>query len=142
VRAPSDPAEQVGFLARIENIDVRPAQAAARVIVNARTGSIVMNQNVALQNCAVAHGNLSVVINSSPQVSQPGALSNGTTAVTQTTDISVRQENGSLKTLPAAANLSDVVKALNALGATPADLIAILQAIKAAGALRADLQII
>jgi flagellar P-ring protein precursor FlgI len=142
VRAPADPAAQVGFLARIENIDVRPAQAAARVIVNARTGSIVMNQNVELQNCAVAHGNLSVVINSTPNVSQPGALSNGTTAVTQTTDISVRQANGILQTLPAAANLSDVVKALNALGATPADLIAILQAIKAAGALRADLQII
>ena len=142
VRAPSDPAAQVGFLARVENIDVRPAQAAAKVIVNARTGSVVMNQMVTLQNCAVAHGNLSVVINSTPQVSQPGALSNGTTAVTQQTDISVRQENGSLKNVSAGANLPDVIKALNALGATPADLISILQSIKAAGALRADLQII
>jgi len=142
VRAPSDPSAQVGFLARVENIDVRPALAAAKVIVNARTGSVVMNQLVTLQNCAVAHGNLWVVINSTPQVSQPGALSNGTTAVTQQSDITVRQENGSLKNVQAAATLPDVIKALNALGATPADLISILQSIKAAGALRADLQII
>lgn len=142
VRAPIDPSAQVGFMARIENIDVRPAQAAAKVIVNARTGSVVMNQMVTLQTCAVAHGNLSVVINATPQVSQPGALSNGTTAVTQQTDISVTQANGSLKMVSAGASLSDVVRALNALGATPADLISILQSIKAAGALRADLQII
>jgi len=142
VRAPTDPTAQVGFLAQIENIDVRPAQAAAKVIVNARTGSVVMNQMVTLQNCAVAHGNLSVVINSNTQVSQPGALSNGSTAVTQQADISVRQQSGSLKMVSAGASLNDVVRALNALGATPADLVSILQAIKAAGALRADLQVI
>ena len=142
VRAPLDPTQQVGFMARIENIDVTPAQAAAKVIVNARTGSVVMNQMVTLQSCAVAHGNLSVVISSTPEVSQPNALSEGSTVVTAQTDIQVRQENGSLKILRAGASLSDVVRALNALGATPADLISILQSIKAAGALRADLQII
>lgn len=142
VRAPTDPTAQVGFLAQIENIDVRPAQAAAKVIVNARTGSVVMNQMVTLQSCAVAHGNLSVVINSNTNVSQPGALSNGTTAVTQQSDISVRQQSGSLKMVSAGASLNDVVNALNKLGATPADLVSILQAIKAAGALRADLQVI
>jgi flagellar P-ring protein precursor FlgI len=142
VRAPTDPTAQVGFLAQIENIDVRPAQAAAKVIVNARTGSVVMNQMVTLQSCAVAHGNLSVVINSNTNVSQPGALSNGTTAVTQQADIRVRQQSGSLKMVSAGASLNDVVNALNKLGATPADLVSILQAIKAAGALRADLQVI
>ncbi len=142
VRAPTDPTAQVGFMAQIENIDVRPAQAAAKVIINARTGSVVMNQMVTLQSCAVAHGNLSVVINSNTNVSQPGALSNGTTAVTQQADISVRQQSGSLKVVSAGASLNDVVRALNALGATPADLVSILQAIKAAGALRADLQVI
>jgi len=142
VRAPLDPNQQVAFMARIENIDVTPAQAAAKVIVNARTGSVVMNQMVTLQNCAVAHGNLSVVVNSTPVVSQPGPLSGGNTVVTAQTDIQVRQANGSLKLVSAGASLSDVVRALNALGATPADLISILQSIKAAGALRADLQII
>jgi len=142
VRAPLDPSQQVAFLARMESLDVTPARAPARVIVNARTGSVVMNQMVQLENCAVAHGNLSVVINTTPSVSQPAPLSNGTTAVTRQSQIQVRQENGSLNVLNAGANLADVVKALNAVGATPADLISILQSIKAAGALRADLQII
>jgi flagellar P-ring protein precursor FlgI len=142
VRAPLDPSQQVAFLARMESLDVTPARAPARVIVNARTGSVVMNQMVQLENCAVAHGNLSVVINTTPSVSQPGPLSNGTTAVTRQSQIQVRQENGSLNVLNGGANLADVVKALNAVGATPADLISILQSIKAAGALRADLQII
>jgi flagellar P-ring protein FlgI len=142
IRAPSDPGQQVAFLAQIENIDVTPSKEAAKVIVNARTGSIVMNQMVQLQSCAVAHGNLSVIVNTTPQVSQPGAFSSGQTAVTQQSQIQVRQENGSLKMISAGASLADVVKGLNALGATPADLISILQSIKAAGALRADLEII
>jgi flagellar P-ring protein precursor FlgI len=142
IRAPSDPGQQVAFLAQVENIDVTPSKEAAKVIVNARTGSIVMNQMVQLQACAVAHGNLSVIVNTTPQVSQPGPFSNGQTAVTQQSQIQVRQENGSLKMISAGASLADVVKGLNALGATPADLISILQSIKAAGALRADLEII
>jgi flagellar P-ring protein precursor FlgI len=142
IRAPSDPGQQVAFLAQVQNIDVTPSKEAAKVIVNARTGSIVMNQMVQLQSCAVAHGNLSVIVNTTPQVSQPGPFSNGQTAVTQQSQIQVRQENGSLKMISAGASLADVVKGLNALGATPADLISILQSIKAAGALRADLEII
>jgi flagellar P-ring protein precursor FlgI len=142
IRAPSDPGQQVAFLAQVENIDVTPSKEAAKVIVNARTGSIVMNQMVQLQACAVAHGNLSVIVNTTPQVSQPGPFSNGQTAVTQQSQIQVRQENGSLRMISAGASLADVVKGLNALGATPADLISILQSIKAAGALRADLEII
>ncbi|MFT4063137.1 flagellar basal body P-ring protein FlgI [Paraburkholderia sp.] len=142
LRAPADPAQQVQFMAQLQNLDVRPAQAAAKVILNARTGSIVMNQMVTLQNCAVAHGNLSVVINTQPVVSQPGAFSNGRTVVAQQSQIQMKQDNGALKLVNAGANLAEVVKALNALGATPADLMSILQAMKAAGALRADLEII
>ncbi|MGF6924203.1 flagellar basal body P-ring protein FlgI [Paraburkholderia sp. 40] len=142
LRAPADPQQQVSFMAQLQNLEVRPGQAAAKVILNARTGSIVMNQMVTLQNCAVAHGNLSVVINTQPVVSQPGAFSNGRTVVAQQSQIQMKQDNGSLKLVNAGANLAEVVKALNALGATPADLMSILQAMKAAGALRADLEII
>ncbi|WP_413194961.1 flagellar basal body P-ring protein FlgI [Pararobbsia alpina] len=142
IKSPSDPAAQVAFLAQVENIDVAPSKEAAKVVVNARTGSVVMNQMVQLQSCAVAHGNLSVIVNTTPQVSQPGPFSNGQTAVTQQSQIQVRQENGALQMVKAGASLADVVKGLNALGATPADLISILQSIKAAGALRADLEII
>jgi flagellar P-ring protein FlgI len=142
LRAPQDPASQVSFMAQIQDIDVKPAQAAAKVILNARTGSIVMNQMVTLQNCAVAHGNLSVVINTQTAVSQPGAFSNGTTVAARQSQIQLKQDTGALKSVAASATLADVVKALNALGATPADLISILQSMKAAGALRADLEII
>ncbi|HEX3382308.1 MAG TPA: flagellar basal body P-ring protein FlgI [Paraburkholderia sp.] len=142
LRAPADAQQQVAFMAQLQNLEVRPAQAAAKVILNARTGSIVMNQMVTLQNCAVAHGNLSVVINTQPVVSQPGAFSNGRTVVAQQSQIQMKQDNGALKLVNAGANLAEVVKALNALGATPADLMSILQAMKAAGALRADLEII
>ncbi|RDU98567.1 flagellar basal body P-ring protein FlgI [Trinickia dinghuensis] len=142
LRAPIDPSQQVAFMAQLENLDVRPAQAAAKVILNSRTGSIVMNQMVTLQSCAVAHGNLSVVVNTQTAVSQPGAFSNGTTVATRQSQIQLKQDNGSLKLVTAGANLAEVVKALNALGATPADLMSILQAMKAAGALRADLEII
>ncbi|WP_326489824.1 flagellar basal body P-ring protein FlgI [Paraburkholderia sp. HP33-1] len=142
LRAPADPQQQVAFMAQLQNLDVRPAQAPAKVILNARTGSIVMNQMVTLQNCAVAHGNLSVVINTQPVVSQPGAFSNGRTVATQQSQIQMKQDNGALKMVSAGANLADVVKGLNALGATPADLMSILQAMKAAGALRAELEII
>ncbi|NML99979.1 flagellar basal body P-ring protein FlgI [Paraburkholderia sp. RP-4-7] len=142
LRAPSDPEQQVAFMAQLQNLDVKPAQAAAKVILNARTGSIVMNQMVTLQNCAVAHGNLSVVINTQPVVSQPGAFSNGQTVSAKQSQIQMKQDNGALKMVTAGANLAEVVKALNALGATPADLMSILQAMKAAGALRADLEII
>ncbi|WP_336602094.1 flagellar basal body P-ring protein FlgI [Paraburkholderia bengalensis] len=142
LRAPSDPAQQVQFMAQLQNLDVKPAQAAAKVILNARTGSIVMNQMVTLQSCAVAHGNLSVIVNTQPVVSQPGAFSNGQTVVAQQSQIALKQDNGALKLVTAGANLAEVVKALNALGATPADLMSILQAMKAAGALRADLEII
>lgn len=142
VRAPQDSDERVSFLARIEDLPFQASSPIAKVVVNARTGSIVLNQAVSLGPCAVAHGNLSVSISSTPQVSQPNPLSGGQTVVTEQASIEIRQDKGSLIKLDAAPQLTDVVKALNALGATPQDLVAILQAIKAAGALNAELEII
>ncbi|MDK3026398.1 flagellar basal body P-ring protein FlgI [Cupriavidus taiwanensis] len=142
VRAPASPAARVGFLARIENIDVTPARAAAKVILNARTGSIVMNQAVTVDDCAVAHGNLSVVINTQPVISQPAPFSGGQTVVAPVSQIDMKQQGGSLQIVKAGASLAAVVKGLNALGATPADLQTILEAMRAAGALRAELEVI
>ena len=142
IRAPKDVNQRIAFLAQIENILVSPAQAGAKVIVNARTGSVVMNQVVMVDTCAVAHGNLSVIISTEPVISQPGALSSGQTVQAQKSQIEVRQDGGGLVIVRESVNLSEVVKALNAIGATPQDLLAILQAMKSAGALRAELEII
>jgi flagellar P-ring protein precursor FlgI len=142
VRAPASAAERVRFMAELESLDIATVTPPARVIVNARTGSIVMNRTVTLEQAAVAHGNLSVTINSEASVSQPAPLSQGQTVVTEKADIQIKQDGGALMTLPQGANLADVVKALNALGANPGDLVAILQALKAAGALRAELEVI
>lgn len=142
VRMPASPDERVNFLADIENLDIPRATPAARVVINARTGSIVMNQAVTLSPCAVAHGNLSVTISSTPVISQPSALSGGSTVVAEKADIAINQQPGAIVQLPAGTRLTDVVKALNTLGATPGDLLAILQAIKAAGALNAELEVI
>lgn len=142
VSAPARPEERVGFLARIEDIDVNPSQAVAKVVINARTGSVVMNQTVRINDCAVAHGSLSVVINTEPVISQPGPFSGGNTVATQRSQIELSQGGGALQVVKGGASLADVIKGLNALGANPQDLVSILQAMKAAGALRAELEII
>jgi flagellar P-ring protein precursor FlgI len=142
VTAPEEPNARVAFMGRVENLEVRPMKTMAKVIVNPRTGSIVMNQMVTLDPCAVAHGSLSVVVSTEQQVSQPNALSGGQTVTTQQSEIEIKQGGGALMQVRAGANLSDVVKAINALGAAPQDLLSILQAMKAAGALKADLEII
>lgn len=143
VAAPTDPNARVAFLADLEEVTLEAAVPQAKVVINARTGSIVLNQSVTLGPCAVAHGNLSISITTTPQVSQPNALSTGgQTVVTQKSDIQIRQDPGGLIQIPPAAQLQDVVRALNALGATPQDMLAILQAIKAAGALNAELEVI
>jgi len=143
VRMPPTPDARVAFMADIENLDITQAAPAARVVINARTGSVVMNQAVTLAACAVAHGSLSVTISSTPVVSQPNALSTGGQTVTaEKADIAISQQAGSLIQMPAGTKLADVVKALNSLGATPQDLLAILQAMKAAGALQAELEVI
>jgi flagellar P-ring protein precursor FlgI len=142
VQVPADPNARISFIAEMEELPLTTSVPAAKVIINSRTGSIVLNQAVTLGPCAIAHGNLTVSISSTPVISQPGPLSSGQTVVTEKANIEIRQEPGILIQVPAAPLLSDVVRALNALGASPQDLLAILQAIKAAGALNAELEII
>jgi len=143
VLAPRGPNDRVSFLSELENIAITVAAAPARVIINARTGSVVMNQAVRLESSAVAHGNLSVSISSTPVISQPAPFAaGGQTVVAEKADISIQQDGGKIVLLEEGARLADVVKALNLLGATPQDLLSILQALKAAGALRAELEII
>ena len=134
--------DRVKFLAALETIDVTPSKGVAKVILNARTGSIVLNQSVQLEECAVAHGNLTVVISTTPVVSQPNAFASGRTVETAVSQVSLNQAPGNVIQLAQGASLSDVVRGLNAVGATPQDLVAILQAIKAAGSLHAELEII
>jgi flagellar P-ring protein precursor FlgI len=142
VRAPNAIDERVAFLADIENLALELAKPAARIVLNARTGSVVMNDAVTLAPCAVAHGSLSVTISTTPLVSQPNALAQGQTVQAEKADIAITQQGGALVQMPAGAKLADVVKALNALGATPQDLLAILQAMKSAGALNAEIEVI
>ena len=142
VRAPQNADERVAFIGRVENLEVTPARTAAKVIVNSRTGSVVMNQAVLLDSCAVAHGSLSVSVSTDNTVSQPAPLSGGQTAAVANAQVEIRQEGGALMQVKGGANLAEIVRALNALGANPQDLIAILQAMKTAGALRAELEII
>ena len=142
LQMPADPSRRVAFLAEVENLDVASVRPIARVIINARTGSVVMTQAVELTASAVAHGNLSVTIANDPQVSQPAPFSQGQTVVADNADISIEQDGGALMLMEGSAQLADVVKALNALGATSQDLIAILQALKAAGSLKAELEVI
>jgi len=131
------------WLADIENLALTLAKPAAKIVLNARTGSVVMNEAVTIGACAVAHGSLSVTISSTPVVSQPNSFnSSGQTVVSEKTDIAITQQGGTLMQMNAGAQLSDVVKALNALGATPQDLLAILQAMKSAGALNAEIEVI
>jgi flagellar P-ring protein precursor FlgI len=143
VNAPTESDARVSFIAEMEELPLEASIPSAKVVINSRTGSIVLNQSVTLGACAIAHGNLSVTISSTPVVSQPNALSTGgQTVVAEKSNIQIKQEPGILIQVPASPQLSDVVRALNALGATPQDLLAILQAIKAAGALNAELEVI
>jgi flagellar P-ring protein precursor FlgI len=142
VRAPASNDERVSFLGALESINVTPAQVSAKVIMNARTGSVVMNQAVTLDACAVSHGNLSVTINTQPVISQPAPFSAGQTVVAQQSQIEISKDPGKVILLKNSTSLADVVKALNSIGATPQDLLAILQAMKASGSLRAELEII
>ncbi len=143
LRAPRDASAQARFLSQVENLEVRLPPARARVVVNARNGSVVMNRMVRIEEAAVAYGNLSVVISRQVDVDQPDTpFAGGRTVTTDSSQIEMRSASGSLQRIETTANLADVVRALNALGATPQDLLAILQNLKSAGALRADLEII
>ncbi|MCL7929296.1 flagellar basal body P-ring protein FlgI [Halomonas llamarensis] len=138
---PADDNARVNFMARVESVDVTPTRAPAKVVVNARTGSVVMNQAVTLREAAVAHGSLSIMIDTNFGVSQPNPLGEGETVVVPDADIEVEQQEAYLRMVEG-AQLNEVVNALNALGATPQDLMSILEALKQAGALRAELEVI
>jgi flagellar P-ring protein precursor FlgI len=142
VRMPALAQDRLAFLADIENLSLSLAKPAARVVLNARTGSVILNDAVTLSACAVAHGSLSVTISTTPVVSQPSPLSQGQTVASERSDISISQQGGALIQMPEGVKLAEVVKALNALGATPMDLLAILQAMKSAGALHAEIEVI
>ena len=144
VAVPTEPLARVTFMAELENLVVAMGAERAKVVVNSRTGSVVMNQSVKLNPSAVAHGNLSVRIQAEASVSQPEPFSRGQTAAVQQAQVEVEQGGveGGLVKVPPGASLDEVVRALNILGAKPADLMAILQALKASGALQADLEVI
>ncbi len=142
VRAPVDYDQRVAFLGELESVRVKTKPQAAKVVLNGRTGSIVMNQAVTLKPCAISHGNLSVVVTATNEVSQPGVLSGGETVGVTNAQVSIESKPGLVVSLPNSALLSDVVNALNSIGATPQDLLAILQAIKVSGSLNAELEII
>jgi flagellar P-ring protein precursor FlgI len=142
VMSPSSSDQRVAFIGILESLEVNPARQAAKVIMNARTGSVVMNQSVTLESCAISHGNLSVMIGADNQVSQPGPLSGGKSAATQNASVEIKKDPGKVVMVKGGASLAEVVKAMNAIGASPQDLLSILQALKAAGSLRADLEII
>ncbi len=138
---PMDANDRVNFMARVENVQVTPTEAPAKVVLNARTGSVVMNSAVTLRRAAVAHGNLSIMIDTQFGVSQPNPLGQGDTVVVPDADINIEQQEAYLQIVEG-ADLAEVVNALNALGATPQDLMSILEALRASGSLRAELEII
>lgn len=142
VSAPADPSQKVMFLSVLENLDIAPGEPSAKVIINSRTGTIVIGNNVKVFPAAVSHGNLTVTISENPQVSQPNAFAGGNTAVTPNTQIDVQQENNRMFLFEAGATLDDIVRAVNRVGVAPGDLMAILEALKQAGALRAELIVI
>ncbi len=142
VQAPVDPSQRIAYLATLEAIEIEPGDAPARVIVNSRTGTVVIGSAVRVKSAAVAHGSLSVTITERVDVSQPGALSQGQTVVTPRSEISIQQPEARMFVFNAGVNLDEIVRAVNQVGAAPGDLVAILEALKEAGALRAELIVI
>jgi flagellar P-ring protein FlgI len=143
VSAPMQPSQRVAFASLVENIKVEPGEAAARVVVNSRTGTVVIGANVRIMPAAVSHGTLVVSITENQQASQPGAFSRaGRTVVTQQSDIDVGFKGNHTFVVPPSITLQEIVDGVNRVGATPADIVAILQALKQAGALRAELIVI
>jgi flagellar P-ring protein precursor FlgI len=142
VRAPRDAGQRVAFLSAVENLEFQTADGSAKIIVNSRTGTIVVGQHVHLKPAAVTHGGMTVAIKENPKVSQPGAFAGGQTATVQDSDISVKEKKGKMFHFQPGATLDDLVRAVNEVGAAPSDLMAILQALKQAGAIEGQLIII
>ncbi|MFZ5594234.1 MAG: flagellar basal body P-ring protein FlgI [Pseudomonadota bacterium] len=142
VRAPQDMTQRVAFVSELENLTVDPGEAAARVIVNSRTGTVVIGSHVRVTPAAVAHGNLTVTIAEKPRISQPGPFSRGETVVVPDSQIKVEEEKNRMFLFDPGVSLGEIVRAVNQVGAAPGDLVAILQALKESGALRAELIVI
>ncbi len=142
LQAPQDLTQRVAFMSMVENMDVMPGEPSARVVVNARTGTVVISRNVRVTAAAVSHGTISVSVAVTNEVSQPNAFSGGTTAAVQNADVAVSEPNKPMFMFNPGVDLRQIVDAVNQVGATPSALIAILEALKSAGSLRADLLVI
>ena len=142
VRAPRDASQRVSFLSILENIEVDPAEGEARVVINSRTGTIVVGENVKVSPAAVTHGNLSITINENPEAAAPGLFGEGEPVVVPETDVAIEQEEARMFRFGPAVTLNEIVQSVNQVGAAPGDVMAVLEALKSAGALRAELIVI
>ncbi|MDH3219689.1 MAG: flagellar basal body P-ring protein FlgI [Gammaproteobacteria bacterium] len=142
INAPQDVSQRVGFMSFIENLEFQPGEAPARVIINSRSGTVVIGNHVKVYSAAVSHGNLSVTITNTVDVTQPGPFSGGTTTENVQSDIEVSAENNRMFRFPQGVTLSEIVRAVNQVGASPGDLVAILESLKQVGALSAELIVI
>jgi len=142
LQAPQDLTQRVAFMSMVENMDVMPGEPSARVVVNARTGTVVISRNVRVTAAAVSHGTISVSVAVTNEISQPSAFSGGTTAAVQNADVAVSEPSKPMFMFNPGVDLRQIVDAVNQVGATPSALIAILEALKSAGSLRADLLVI
>ena len=142
VSAPRDPSQRVSFLSMVENLDVKQGEAKAKIIINSRTGTIVIGKHVKISPVAVTHGSLTVTVKENLEVNQPGALAGGETAVIPKTEVNIDEEGNPMFVFAPGVSLDEIVKAVNEVGAAPGDLMAILEALKQAGALNAELIVI
>ncbi|MEL0232722.1 MAG: flagellar basal body P-ring protein FlgI [Hyphomicrobiales bacterium] len=142
LRAPIDPTQRVSFMSLVENLDVTPGEPPARVVVNARTGTVVISTNVKVRAAAVTHGTITVTISATNEVSQPNPLSDGETQEIQNADIEVEEPENNMFLFQPGVDLREIVDAVNQVGATPSSLIAILEALKQSGSLQAELIVI
>jgi flagellar P-ring protein precursor FlgI len=142
IRAPQDLSQRVAFMSMIENLDVLPGEPPARVVINSRTGTVVISRNVRVTAAAVSHGTISVAIAATNEVSQPNILGQGTTTPVQNADIRVSEPNKPMFLFQPGIDLRQIVDAVNQVGASPSALIAIIEALKSSGSLRAELVII
>lgn len=142
VTAPKKLSQRVDYVSVLENIEFKPGEQNARIIINSRTGTVVISNNVVVKSAAVSHGNLVVSVTETPVISQPNAFARGRTVSTQQSQVNIDQKNNHAFVLPRGTTLKDIVRGINAVGATPADVIAILDALQQAGALNATIIVI
>ena len=142
INAPRDQAQRVAFVSVLENFEVAPAEGAAKIVVNSRTGTIIIGRHVRVMPAAITHGSLTVTISAKPEVSQPAPLSGGDTVVVPRTQLAVSEEANPMFLFNPGVSLNEIVRAINEVGATPSDLIALLEALKQAGALKATVLVI